>query len=173
MVAINCQHSHMVRELLGLGAAVNASSQVAGWGPVHLAARLGRVDLMKALLDQGGNASLALMGSSPLHVAARAGHTDLLRLLLLHGADVNAADHAGCSALHSGEISSPRNSCCRTEPSSTRRRQMAPLPCSWRRSSDTRRRWSCLWTMTPMSRCRTASDRRRSAWHGGPPTGTS
>ena len=99
-VAINAQQSDMVRELLSLGAAVNATSDVAGWGPVHLAARLGRVDLMKALLDHGGDASREVLGSSPLHMAARAGHADIIRLLLLHDADVNAADHAGCLALH-------------------------------------------------------------------------
>ena len=83
--------------------------------PLWLAADLGDVETMRALLAAGADPHLQTEdGSSPLMVAAGLGHTgdarqrgwtasrglEAVRLLVELGADVNAANEAGFTALH-------------------------------------------------------------------------
>jgi ankyrin repeat protein len=62
--------------------------------PLHLAAKLGRIELARMLLDRHANlkAQSLPLGLTPLHVAADGGPLELIKLLLDRGADVNAQD---------------------------------------------------------------------------------
>ena len=68
---------------------------------MHNAARYGRADIARLLLDSGANVKAAGRdGDTPLHNAVRNGHADIAELLLEGGADVNAVDGAGNTPLH-------------------------------------------------------------------------
>ncbi|KAB2058641.1 hypothetical protein ES319_A11G247200v1 [Gossypium barbadense] len=56
------------------------------WGPVHLAADGGHVEVLRLLLLKGANIdSLTNDGNSALHLAVKAGRKDCVRLLLANG----------------------------------------------------------------------------------------
>ena len=89
-----------------------------GQTPLHIAAALGRADLVAELLRLGAkaNASVGVSapllergaaadarangGWTPLVIAGENGHVAVLRELLKHGADVNARAKDGRTALH-------------------------------------------------------------------------
>ncbi|KAI9436840.1 ankyrin repeat-containing domain protein [Lactarius indigo] len=59
--------------------------------PLHLAAAMGRLEIVRILLGHGVDVSVATtMGNhTPLHEASRGGHVDVVRLLIQYGADAN------------------------------------------------------------------------------------
>ena len=74
--------------------------------PLHIAATLDLVSVVKSLLASGVDAN-ARYGSgevSALDVAALMGHVDVLRALVDHGVDVNEAGSGGETALHCAVI---------------------------------------------------------------------
>jgi ankyrin repeat protein len=78
---------------------------VAYWGgmaPMHLAARQGELEAVKALLEAGADYNQRAVGdnSTPMLVATINGHFDLARFLLEKGADPNAAQHNGVTPLY-------------------------------------------------------------------------
>jgi uncharacterized protein len=78
---------------------------VAYWGgmaPMHLAARQGELEAVKALLEAGADYNQRAVGdnSTPMLVATINGHFDLARFLLDQGADPNAAQHNGVTPLY-------------------------------------------------------------------------
>jgi len=69
---------------------------------LHIAARQGRVEVMKMLLDMGANANACCQGEcccSPLMVACRWCNPDCARVLLDHGADINQMNYFGETAM--------------------------------------------------------------------------
>src|SRR5204863_477872 len=81
------------------------TEQVASWGgmtALHLAARQGETESVKALLDGGAPIDQRAVGdnSTPLLVATINGQFDLARFLLDRGADPNAAEHNGVTPLY-------------------------------------------------------------------------
>lgn len=72
-----------------------------GYTPLHLAAREGTDEAVKALLRQGENVNAVstLSGVTPLILAASNGHEQIVTLLLDAGAVVNSADKAHGTAL--------------------------------------------------------------------------
>jgi cytohesin len=70
--------------------------------PLHVAARDGHADAVKALLKAGAVVDLKqeAIGLTALHYAAREGHADAIKALLAKGASVNAVDKVGETALH-------------------------------------------------------------------------
>ena len=88
------------------------------YSPLHIAAHLGLLDIVGALLEGGADPSMVgaevivpdpsggrhygSCGITPLHFAARAGHLDVVNALLASGADPNAADFWGQSPLQYG-----------------------------------------------------------------------
>lgn len=90
----------LVKKLLrGLPADV---AEPTGYTALHLAAREGRLGVVKALLKRGAPVQAKVVDSweSPLHLAARQGHWRVARTLLRHGAQVDARDADGMTALH-------------------------------------------------------------------------
>lgn len=69
--------------------------------PLHLAARAGSIEVVRALLDAGAAVDpLCGADETPLMLAAQHGHAGVVRLLLARGADAARCDRAGASALH-------------------------------------------------------------------------
>lgn len=74
-----------------------------GWTPLHLAAQYGRVEVVKALLEEGANTNALAMnmaGNRPLGSAVVGGNAEVVRLIAEAGADVNAYELGGVAALH-------------------------------------------------------------------------
>ncbi|XP_056163040.1 protein ACCELERATED CELL DEATH 6-like [Syzygium oleosum] len=69
--------------------------------PIHIAGKMGYVDLIEILLPV--SQSLNLHGQTVLHVAAKYGRTSVVRYMLKHkvlGMAINDADHAGNTPSH-------------------------------------------------------------------------
>ena len=67
---------------------------------LHEAARSGRMEAARALLDARADVTLTTnLGETPLHLAAREARAMLVRLLVEHGADVRARSRAGLTPL--------------------------------------------------------------------------
>nr|XP_051177848.1 uncharacterized protein LOC127292478 isoform X3 [Lolium perenne] len=74
---------------------VNAVSKT-GATPTSFAAREGNVQVMRYLLDHGGDPAMPdEMGSTPLHFAAVEGHCEAARLLLSKGVPVDLVNYCG------------------------------------------------------------------------------
>jgi ankyrin repeat protein len=104
-----------VRRFLARGLSASAVAPLSG-GEVALmrAVRLGRAEVVEALLDGGADVNVKEDGdeSSALSVAAACGYPRVVRVLLARGADVNYGDKAGHSnlmtaALAAGEYALP------------------------------------------------------------------
>ncbi|KAM0924753.1 hypothetical protein ACQ4PT_004686 [Festuca glaucescens] len=77
------------------GIDVNAVSKT-GATPMFFAAREGNVQVMRYLLDHGGDPAMPdEMGSTLLHLAALQGDCEVVRLLLSKGVPVDPVDHWG------------------------------------------------------------------------------
>jgi ankyrin repeat protein len=65
-----------------------------------LAARDGKTDTVKALIEAGADVNAKdRQGKTALVVASEKGHLDSVKILLDNGADVNAKTKDGCTAL--------------------------------------------------------------------------
>ena len=72
---------------------VNRSGAWHGWTPLMIAARAGKVDAVKMLLEKGAYPSIRRAdGGCALHAAARGWHFTIVELLLEAGADVDCPD---------------------------------------------------------------------------------
>ena len=68
---------------------------------MHTAALHGHTEVLRILLDAGGNSSVMDNGGGqPIHEAAGGGHVECLELLCSRTADPNACDACGCTPLH-------------------------------------------------------------------------
>jgi ankyrin repeat protein len=96
-----CASARMVVWLLAKhGADVNATD-AEGATSLHWAARTGRVDLLKPLLEAGAVLDATdRSGLTPLHAAAGHGHVDAAALLIAGGARCNAQDRQGWTPLY-------------------------------------------------------------------------
>ncbi|XP_044764528.1 uncharacterized protein LOC123321090 [Coccinella septempunctata] len=72
------------------------------WTALHEATKVGRLDIIKTLLDNGADVEARdEAGQTPLHWAVRFHSSmDLVKTLVESGADVNSKDEYGCTPLH-------------------------------------------------------------------------
>jgi uncharacterized protein len=89
----------------GIERQYNYTELVAYWGgmsAVHFAAREGRIEAMKALVDAKADVNHRVVGdnSTPMLIATINGHFDLAKYLLDQGADPNMAAHNGVTPLY-------------------------------------------------------------------------
>src|SRR5262249_29904491 len=97
-VAVRLSNSEMVKLLLKHKADVNYSHF--GTTALHLAAEMGKSDVMKVLLAEGAKADAAdEHGFTSLHFAIRNKHPVAAKLLLESTAKVNVKDKRGASPL--------------------------------------------------------------------------
>ena len=67
---------------------------------VHKASASGHLEVLKLLIQHGGDIELADMsGCTPLHVAARNGHLTCVKYLILQGADFRVKSKKGNTAM--------------------------------------------------------------------------
>jgi len=93
-------------KLLAAGAIPNLVTST-GESPLMAAARAGRVDMVKALLEHGAdvNAKENVRGQTALMWAVSQRHPDVVHLLLQHGADVRARTRSNPQLVYTGEAS--------------------------------------------------------------------
>ena len=89
----------------GIERQYNYTELVAFWGgmsALHIAARQGQIESVKALLDGGADKNLLTVGdkSTPMLVATINGHFDLAKMMLDQGADPTLAAHNGVTPLY-------------------------------------------------------------------------
>ncbi len=85
--------AELATTLLRAGASLKASTRLAGYAPLPLAARNGHAAVIAALLKAGADAnSKTGSGTTPLMLAASAGQPEAVKLLLDQRADVNARE---------------------------------------------------------------------------------
>jgi ankyrin repeat protein len=89
----------------GIERQYNYTELVAYWGgmsAIHFAAREGRLEAMKALVDAKADVNQQVVGdhSTPMLIATINGHFDLAKYLLDQGADPNMAAHNGVTPLY-------------------------------------------------------------------------
>ncbi|KAI1409266.1 ankyrin [Hypoxylon sp. FL1857] len=73
--------------------AINSTDSVDSGTPLHFAARFGKVDNMRLLLERGANTKLKdRWGFTPLHLAVDFGQLEAVEALLQSGCDVNEKD---------------------------------------------------------------------------------
>lgn len=69
--------------------------------PLHIASRLGNVDIAMLLLQHGADVDAVTKDSyTPLHIAAKEGQDEVAAVLLEHGASSTAATKRGFTPLH-------------------------------------------------------------------------
>ena len=68
-----------------------------GLTPVHMATKMGDIELVLLLRDNG--AELSHKGYSPLHITTKSGRTDLVNLFLSHKQNPNVTDSIGLAPL--------------------------------------------------------------------------
>eukprot|EP00752_Nemacystus_decipiens_P003302 g3056.t1 len=81
---------------------MHGEAAVGGVTPLHLAAQLGRAEVVEALVEAGANVNIlgGARAEPPLHLATRYGHTAAMLALLRKGADIDAGNCRNQTALH-------------------------------------------------------------------------
>src|SRR3954451_11573475 len=92
-------------QIPGVNRQYNYTELVAYWGglaPMHLAARQGEADAVKALIEAGADVNQRGAGDpvTPMLIATMNGHFDVAKYLLDHGADPNLAQGNGVTPLY-------------------------------------------------------------------------
>ena len=94
-------HLDAVRVLLAAGADVHATARNAfKVQPVHAAAASRNLDVLRAVLEAGGDPNVPQQqGFVPLHEAASSGNREMAELLIKHGANPRLANEAGKTSI--------------------------------------------------------------------------
>lgn len=92
-------------QIAGVNRQYNYTELVGSWGglaPMHLAARQGEIESVKALIDAGADVNQRGAGDpvTPLLIATVNGHFDLAKYLLDQGADPNLTQSNGAAPLY-------------------------------------------------------------------------
>ena len=111
-VAARTGNCHLLRHFISLGACVNAriieGHVVAGFRPLHAAAKYGQLEMVKLLLDSGAEIDAQEAdGQTALHVACLHSKTDVVEYLAEQGADINMPDNVSQYPLHSSILRGP------------------------------------------------------------------
>ncbi|VDN14144.1 unnamed protein product [Dibothriocephalus latus] len=69
--------------------------------PLHVAAKWGKADMVKLLIDRGANVNARTRDDlTPMHCASRSGSIDIVQILLSAGADHTLKTRNGLSPIH-------------------------------------------------------------------------
>ena len=76
-----------------------------GYTPLHEAATEGHHEVLRFLIEKGGNVDAkASNGYTPLHLASSGGHVECVKVLLEHGANINEHDDFRKTAINTAEL---------------------------------------------------------------------
>ena len=76
-----------------------------GYTPLHESATEGHHEVLRYLIEQGGNVDAkASNGYTPLHLAASGGHVECVKVLLEHGANINEPDDFRKTPINTAEL---------------------------------------------------------------------
>lgn len=76
-----------------------------GYTPLHESATEGHHEVLRFLIEQGGNVDAkASNGYTPLHLAASGGHVECVKVLLEYGANINEHDDFRKTAIYTAEL---------------------------------------------------------------------
>lgn len=93
-------YTRILKYFLGLGANINAISEIGGT-PLYIAAQNSHLETVRFLLENGADVDMASMhGLTPLYIAVQNKHIKVVEVLLEQGADVNKAIPAGSTPLY-------------------------------------------------------------------------
>lgn len=99
-MAIYNGYEEIVAELLRFHANPNLASANSGDFPLHLAAAIGKRQIVKYLLEAGADVNQAnKTGKTPLLIAVSMGYKEIAEDLLAHGAKWNTPDMSGDTPL--------------------------------------------------------------------------
>lgn len=100
----------MVKQLIELGANVNARGGPRGWAPIHYVIANGDIGTLKFLLEQKAKQSVKINydndppdtppSQTPLILAVRGNNIEVVKQLIENGADPNEKDLYGATAFH-------------------------------------------------------------------------
>lgn len=94
------QYRRIILLLLDSGADIHERSRQ-GWTPLHKAAWLRDVEMVRVLVERGADITLTSdHGGTPLHLGAFSGHVGVMRYLLEKGADIHSRKKCSSTALH-------------------------------------------------------------------------
>lgn len=103
-----------ISRLLAAGAGADPNDKAGGTTPLHIAAKLGHVSAIDALLIGGANpnekndrdifSDPPSGGDTPLHLAAQRGHHEAIESLLASGADPNVKSGDGVFPLYHASV---------------------------------------------------------------------
>jgi len=99
--AVASRDVQQIREAIQSGGGADEKS-TQGYAPIHIAAMLGRVDIIKVLLDEGASAVVEYTPTkmTPLHIAASYGRTRTVQILLEARASPEQPDLSGTLPVH-------------------------------------------------------------------------
>lgn len=106
---VSITRAHGKTWLIGLfsGADINAADAY-GYTPLMNAAMLGRLDIVRVLIDAGADIQRkGQFGYTALHAAAQNGHLDVVQALVKYGASVNCKNDDGDIPLILGKTHPP------------------------------------------------------------------
>jgi ankyrin repeat protein len=100
-LAVLNSHKSLVEYLVAKGARVNISTTgKESWTPLHKAADLGQLDVVKLLLEKGADLEAKTQwGGTPLYVTAFRGQLEVAKYLVSKGADINIVTTDGWTPL--------------------------------------------------------------------------
>ncbi len=93
--------AHLVKRCLAAGIDINVKDHWCGWTPMHLAAKAGKIGILRFLLEHKADINNKdNFGLTPLHTSAINGNTEVASLLLENQAKKNDQDQKGRTPLH-------------------------------------------------------------------------
>jgi len=103
-IAVEERSIDCIRLLLQYGATIDCLSRFQGT-PLHDAARLGYLEVVQLLVENGAKLNARSMGQTPAMSAARGGQTEILRYFVEKGTSLTQRDMAGDTLLHAAGVS--------------------------------------------------------------------
>ena len=101
--AINANDADLIRSMAEKDSSLLHAAGPGGWPAIHLAAYMGKVDCLKALVECGADLELRSENenrNTPIHAAVAGGQIESVKFLANKGANLRATYAGGTQVLH-------------------------------------------------------------------------
>ncbi len=98
--AIHCNQFNLTKEIIKLGANVNAVSETKGFTPLHEATKKNCTETVKYLAKIAHLDALTVDNLTALHISTRLGFDEVTKILLQYGANPNLMDNNNIYPIH-------------------------------------------------------------------------